>query len=298
VVLHAVLALAPHASPTVPAALRTAWQHPERPTRYPLGHAIVTSLADIRTPEATAIVIELLPHLEAQLRYEAVARLTRTTGKPFGGDVAAWSEWWQAAEGRLPQLTEPASEALPRDLKWPQPLPKFCGIPIYAKRVVFVVEHSQGVMGTVGGKPRLETVQDELSAAIKRLPEDVSFNLVAFNDRVERWQPSLVVADSANKAAAIQAAYRLSGTGRAAMFDAIESAFTLEDNIEQVLLVSTGKPTAGKIVDRRVIVEPVVALNQHRRIRLDTFGVAANAQGEETLKRLATRSFGDYLKFP
>jgi len=298
VVLLAVNALKAHQSPTVPAALRTAWDHPDRPLHYALSHAIVTQLADIRTPQATQQLLELLPQLDGQLKYEAIARLTRTTGKPFGSDVGAWSKWWAEAGGKLPQAMSDPDDSLPRDLKWSPAVPKFFGMPVHAKRVLFVVDRSKSLLSTRDGKTRLETLQEEFTNTLKRLPDDVSFDVIIFGDRVERWKSTLVPADSANKAAAIQAIYSLSATGRTATFDALETGITLDENIEQVLFLTDGQPTAGKIIDTRAIVEAIAGMNQFRHTRIDSFGIAPPSKGEEFLKRLSAQNYGEYTKIP
>lgn len=277
-------------------ALRQAWDRPDARRSYGLRHAVVLALGDVGGPQATETLIGLLPRLEGQLRYEAAARLTLRTGQDHGIDPTAWADWWAAQGGRLPEIVRNPDEALPVELRGGQTLPKFFSRPIYAERVVFVLDRSKSMQSTLDGKPRLEVMQDEFRRAVERLPEATQFGLVAYNDRYDLWQPRLVPATSGNKSAAIQWLYSLPATGKTALFDAIEAGLSFEGGAEQVLLLTDGRPTAGKLTDAASILAAIHQINQWTRTRIDCFGIDTEGPPEELLKALAADNFGSYVR--
>jgi Mg-chelatase subunit ChlD len=155
---------------------------------------------------------------------------------------------------------------------------------------------SGSMRSTVEGKTRLEATQDELTNAIKALPEDALFGVVAFNDRVQPWQIQPKLATSENKAAAIQAVWSLSAQGKTAMNDALEVALGYHGYLEQILLLSDGRPTAGRLVDTAAIVSNITGRNQFRRVRIDTIGLDTAGEAERLLQQLAERNHGRYNK--
>lgn len=277
-------------------SLRQTWDRPDARRQYGLRHAVVLALGDVGGAQATGSLIELLPQLQGQLRYEAAARLTLRTGQDYGTDPTAWADWWGQQRGQLPPVAQNADEVLPVELRGGETLPKFFARPIYSQRVVFVLDRSKSMNSTLEGKTRLEVMQDQFQQAVERLPETTHFGLVIYNERFEVWQPKLVPATSGNKFAAIQALHSQQATGKTALFDALEAGLSFEGGAEQVLLLTDGRPTAGKLVDTPSIVAAVHQLNQWTRTRIDCFGIDTEGPPEELLKAIAADNYGTYIR--
>jgi hypothetical protein len=275
--------------------LRDCWNTPAAAENYALRHAIIGALGELRGTAGLDELVRLLPQLDGQLRYEAVARLTQRTGEDFGDNVQKWTEW-QAARPEVWSPRPVTQEPPPTELAWNRTLPRFFRVPIYAKRVLFVVDMSGSMKSTVDGKTRLEATQDQLTNAIKALPDDALFGVIAFNDRVQPWKLQPMVANSANKAAAIQAVWTLNAQGRTAVNDALETALDYSGYLEQILLLSDGKPTAGRLVQHAAILNNITGRNQFRRVRIDTLGLDTSGESERLLQQLSERNHGQYVK--
>ncbi len=274
-------------------AIRRVWDRPEARKFYALRHAVVSSLGNISGSHAIHGLIDLLPQLEGQLQYEAVARLTLRTGMNYGADATAWKEWWVSQDGQVPEVTVAENEPLPVNLPWPHALPKFFDVPIYSQRVVFVLDRSKSMLSTLNGKTRLEALQEQFTEVMQRLPESTSFGLIVFNERVETWKTALVPATLANKSAAIQSIYSLQATGKTAVYDALEAGLQLDQNIEQVVFLTDGRPTSGKITDDAGI---ITAMNRYTRTRIDCLGIDTEGPPEELLQTIARQNFGTYTR--
>ncbi|MGF1501399.1 MAG: marine proteobacterial sortase target protein [Paracoccaceae bacterium] len=94
--------------------------------------------------------------------------------------------------------------------------------PVRPREVIFV----QDVSGSMSGAS-IEQARAGLEMAIERLRAEDLFNLVIFNDRFARFEPSAVPATAANKSLAIAAVRALDADGGTEMFPALDAA--LED---------------------------------------------------------------------
>src|SRR5205807_6169070 len=102
---------------------------------------------------------------DGQLKYETARQLARLTGQNFGGKSDEWRKWWDqaragyriaqtAAAGAAPAVKPPASP-----IPWDYDLPQFFGTPIFAKRVVFVIDKSKSMLSSVDGVTRLDDAE-------------------------------------------------------------------------------------------------------------------------------------------
>ncbi len=272
------------------------WDRPEARQYYALRHAVVCTIGDIGGPQSVDTLVGLLPKLDGQLKYEAVARLTLRTGENHGADVAAWKEWWTAQNGVVPDVSAAADEPLPVDLPWQRVLPRFFNVPIYSQRVVFVLDHSKSMLSTLEGKTRLEALQEQFQQVIQRLPETTSFGLIVFNDRVDVWQSKLVPASTANKNSAIQSIYSLQSTGRTAVFDSLEKGLRLDQNVEQIIFLTDGRPTAGKYTKNEDIITAISQMNRYLHTRIDCLGIDTEGPPEDLLKEISRQTYGTYTR--
>jgi len=174
-------------------------------------------------------------------------------------------------------------------------VPVFYGMNIYAKRVVFIVDRSKSMLSTVDEETRLEQAQTELVNAIKNLPDGTFFNIIAFDQTVIPWKPRLVSANLQTKREAFRAVWRLIAGRKTAAYDALERGLALDPNIELIVFLSDGRPTAGQIVVPDLIVDVITKQNLLLRATINTIGIDARDVNEEFLKDLAESNFGEYL---
>ncbi len=96
--------------------------------------------------------------------------------------------------------------------------------------------------------------------------------------------------------AAVKAIYALEATGKTAVFDALEAGLQLDDELEQIVFLTDGRPTAGKITNDVEIVEAIARLNRYRRVRIDCLGIDTDGAPEQLLQEIARRNFGAYSR--
>ena len=252
-------------------------------SHFSFRRGIVRALIATNSPEGVAALIDILPTLPGEVRADLVNYLCAISGKNFGTDAVAWEEWWRTSrEGfRFPprQLAYAAAPAAGVE--------NYYDIPLYAERLVFVLDTSQSMAG-----PRLEAAKRELVSAIFALPPAARFTVVAFNSSATAWQKQLTPASDPAKQAAAEFVSRQQPDGKTASFDALEAAFTFDT--EAVYFLSDGNPTTGKIIDPAAIVRYVSEANKLRRVSVHTIGVMPDGNLADFLQTLARTNYGFY----
>ena len=231
-------------------------------------------------------LVDLLDTLPGEVRADVAGYLAAISGKNNGVDADAWRAWWEA-EGE-------GFEFPPRAPVYPAPTvaPGDAGnayyeIPVYADRIVFVIDTSLSMEGE-----RMETAKRELVSAIHTLAPEVSFTVVSFSDAAHAWQPQLVAAGDDAKRSAAAYVSALVAAGKTASFDALDTAFRYD--AEAIFFLSDGKPTAGRIVDPAQIIRFVAEANKNRRLSLHTIGIMPDNGLAQFLQVLATSNNGAY----
>jgi uncharacterized protein YegL len=247
---------------------------------------VVQGLVQVKVREAIPFLIELIPTLKGIVQFDVIMHLTRATGQNLRDDVAMWRAWWarQAAGEPLKESPPPPAELYGK-------FGSFYGLPICAKRVVFVVDTS----GSMNG-PKLDAAKRELIATIKELPQEVAFGLVIFSNSIRIWQGELVPATTQMKELAIKTVQSQEARGDTSTYDALEAAFTLDP--EAIYLLSDGAPTSGKIVAPNEIVGTIAAFNKLRRVSIFTVGIDTNdttaVMFARFMRGLAEANWGEY----
>ena len=267
-----------------------------------------------KTPPERSVdpLISLLGKVGGEAKADAARHLTRVTGQNFGIDVKAWQQWqlqqWQLQQWQLQQSqmaaravqTNPPGKQVPAQLtatftraeELESPAGSYYGMPIFAERLVFVLDISGSMQGG-----RMVAAQRELIRAIEGLPSYAHFGVVVFNGNVDRWQRDLVPADARHKRSAVLYVERQSPAGNTASSDALATALTYDT--EAIYFLSDGAPTSGKILAPVDIVQAVTAANHVRRISIYTIGIAPGFSGsptDEFLRTLAEANLGSYRR--
>lgn len=247
---------------------------------------VIATLAGIPGPESIEALVDMMEELRGEARGDAITRLVKVSGENHGTDARAWRAWLQAAAdtGARPAPDEDFAGAPAPAAAEDAAGADYYGIPIYADRVVFVLDTS----GSMEGLP-LEAAKRELESAIFSLPAETFFTIVFFNSDVGPWQRQLVQATDSNKQAAAAFVARLPAQGGTATSDALQAAFTFDT--EAIFFLSDGAPSAGRITDPAGIVEFVTRLNEGRYVSVNTISIMGGAAFLETLAQANHGSF-------
>lgn len=269
------------------AGLRTLTELPCFAGSLACRRGIVATLAELTDQAALDLLVELMQSLRGEARGDAISQLTRLSGRQLGDDAKAWRAWLDAsraakAEGK--PLEDAPFGVEPADPANEEKRASYYDIPVYADRVVFVLDTSGSMQG-----PRLEAAKRELESAIFGLPEETFFTVLFFNSGVGPWQRQLVQATDLNKRAAVGFVARLPAEGGTATSDALESAFTFD--AEAIFFLSDGAPSAGRITDPVRIVEMVSRLNAGRYLSVNTISIMGGAAFLENLAKANHGSF-------
>ena len=194
-----------------------------------------------------------------------------------------WTKWW--AENK-------ATFTFPERVAAEEPVdPKqstYYGIPICAKRIVFVLDTS----GSMRGYP-MEAAKMALLKTVESLPESVSFDMVLFDKTAAVWQPRLLPATLQAKQMAAQTVIARGMSMGTASHAALNAAFSLDPEV--IYFLSDGEPTDG---NPSQIIESMSERNRTRRISIHTIGVVTQKGGGAGLtffmKPLAEHNYGSF----
>lgn len=254
-------------------------------TKFGYQRCIVQAMTHIRDPEAVTFLILLLPQTQGLIQYDIVQYLTKLTSQKFGDNDREWYKWWRdnKAAVEFPKGGVPAADVSLDDGK-----PTYYGLPICAKRVVFVLDTS----GSMRGEP-MASAKAALISVVEKLPPEVRFDVVMFDKTATVWQPRLVPATSQAKTEITSLIHNRGMGNGTASFAALEAAFGLEP--EAVYFLSDGRPTDSQ-PDQ--IYNTLFALNRTRRVSLYTIGLVTNRGNAADLilfmKPLAEQNFGSF----
>lgn len=257
-------------------------------TNFAVRRSIVRALAQIDDPRAVDALIELLPSIDGEVRADAIEYLALVTRQQLA-EPAQWQAWWKENKATFvfPALFQRPQTRLFENLVYGR-ASTYYGLPLYAKRLVFVVDAS----GSMGGG-RLMAAKRELSSAVDALKDNVAFGIVAFNGRIMPWKRELVDATSINKQQALRFIDSIVAMNQTATYDALQAAFLVD--AEAIYLLTDGEPTVGRYVQPDDIVRAITEQNQTRRESIYTIGIDVGEAGspfERFLQSLAQQNYG------
>ena len=260
--------------------------------RFALRRAVVGAMCRIPLAASVDALVKLLSTVAGEVRGDIVRHLTAVTGEQHGLDAEAWTAWWKThqTEFQFPaggQHVPSMSQAI-------KSAPTYYGLPLYAGRIVFILDTSASMAGG-----RIEAAKRELTTAILSLPDGVYFSVLAFDIAVQPWSEEMLLASQENKAAAV--AFVLSrGLGPAtASYDALRAAF--EFDTESIYFLTDGEPAGGAINDPTQIIALLTQMNQTRRLTINSIGIGVGPPGlinpfDTFLSVLAKSNYGEYRR--
>lgn len=257
--------------------------------QFAFRRCVVTALVGVKHPDAVTKLIDLLPDADGEIRGDIIQHLTRLSGLTLGSDQAPWLAWWKEKKG---MIQFPDANGKPPAIALNKGTATYYGIPIYAKKLIFILDTSGSMRGQ-----RITNAKKELVKAIESLDAGTSFNLVSFNSELEVWHRGLVTASPDVKAKAIRWVNQLEADGSTFTYDALKA--TMDQTPEAVYLLTDGQPTGGTIVEPDKIIEAVRQTNRYRRMTVNVIGVNPGPEEgvfSQFMKKLAGENWGQYRR--
>lgn len=283
---------------------------------FPVRAAAVDALGLTGGKEAIEALITRM-HLEDGRLSGDIAEVLRKLTEQRFRDARAWSDWWrknkdefEATEGiRLKPRPKPPV----RDKD--KPAITYHGITTTSSRVVFILDisgsmneaastryvDSEGTVEQAGGRSKFDVARKELIQTLKGLDKTDYFNIIVFNENVQKWQEKLLPALPSNIALAIAYLNKLEAVGGTNTFDSIEAAFHLggfgvqdryyESKVDTVFLLTDGAPSEGRIIEPDAILAELDRMNELRKIKIHTIAIG-HLVDREFLRKLAVNSGG------
>jgi hypothetical protein len=262
--------------------------------------AIVHALVQIDDPEAIEALIIVAATFDGEVLADIYEYLALVTKQQLA-DPADWAKWWKdnKATFKFPQgLARPEVRKF-ENLVYGNAT-RYYGLPLYARRMVFVIDVSMSMRAPASGMPgpgmgisRIAAAKRELIAAVNALESNVSFGIVAFHRDNTLFRKQLVEATSENKSTAIRFVEGAQMELGTSTYDALLAAFRYD--AEAIYLLTDGAPASGTIVNPVAIVNAITAQNRSRRVSIYTIGVGVGPAGsifEVFLQSLAERNYG------
>ncbi len=176
-------------------------------------------------------------------------------------------------------------------------------IPVESDSIIYVIDVS-GSMGWdvttytgLDGNPtsgnRLDRAKVELIRSIQGLPENFTFNIVAYDCDMRRWAPGRQQANMAAKASAINWVNGLRPGGATGTGPAVALGLQERDNLT-IALLSDGDPNCP--YDYNSIpnhLQCILSANQQGAV-VHCFGIRAYGEFEQFLRDVASRTGGVY----
>jgi len=272
-----------------------------------------TSLAHIPDKRVIPVLITGLK-TEGRIAEVAARGLLLLTGKHKGLSHREWDLWWRDEGEAFVLDAEAARQKKLEDvpLEKPEKGSVFYGIPLYAKRVLFVLDKS-GSMLVGAPQTRWESLKTELVRFINEMQEDVRFNIIFFSDEIDTWKGSgLQEASQKNKASAIKFVeeIEINPRGMTHTDEAMDQAFkkfVKKKEVETILLFTDGLPTRlgkdkktnrmqGEGIPLDKIFQQILEDNRYEKVRIHTIGCFTEGGGAPALPAEVRKALRDFLE--
>jgi hypothetical protein len=271
------------------------------PEQFHLLDAGIEALRTLHRQEAIEPLINFLKREDIKRsRTDAREALVSLTGQTHGPYHDPWHAWWKDAAATFQMPPKPV--VLPRGQE--QGGVTFYGIHSFSDRLLFILDVSgsmeKSATGDEGGTPRITIARKEIAAAINSLDDGGRFNVILFNHQVVPWQQRVSISSESTRRQAVRWSTEMPAVGGTNIYDALEAGFQIAQrttgvpDIDTIMFMTDGRPTAGKIRDNAGILESVKEWNRTARLTIHCVGIGEH--DEEFLKKLAEIGHGEYVK--
>ena len=161
------------------------------------------------------------------------------------------------------------------------------------KTVIFILDKS----GSMAGK-KIEQARNALKFVLNNLRDGDTFNIIAYDDKIETFKPELQKCDDQTRAEALRFIDSIHDGGSTNIDGALKRAFSLIADTGRptyLIFLTDGLPTAGEKREAAIAENAKTANKSH--IRLFAFGVGFDVNAR-LLDRLSTENSGtsEYVK--
>ena len=269
------------------------------------------TLQALRWPAALKPLIGLLAREEVSRVRTATARtLERLTGMTLGTSSVAWGRWLDAEGAPFLSGKKPLgghTSTVEGDASGGY----YFGIPQDGRSILYVFDASQSMKQKMRrGQPRrIDVAREELNRALSQLKPRQRFNIIAFANRLDRFDRTMQPATKDNIARAQGWVNGLTLKLGTNTYDALELAFNTAGRgsfdryyalqADTVFLLSDGAPTIQKLKgpglnpdNKDVILAAVRRWNPFRRIVVHSIGLGLNKKRRVFMEKLAKENGG------
>lgn len=267
---------------------------------YGFRRALVLALQRMEHPDATIELAKLRKELDGQLAADLDRFFANLSKEAL--EEATKRAGQQSAElglDRFEALAEDAdvdgssgSELASSQIKFGEST--YYGIPIVAKRVLFVLDHSGSMRQYQRGMTRLDHAKRELIQTIQSLPPDHEFAIMFYSVKNRWWRSELTVADEKSKEQAYRFIRKIGYGDKTNTHAALLGAMNCAPSLEAVYVLSDGRPTMGKVIDPAAILQEVLHQNGFRGLRFHTIGIDLDPTSRRFLQQLAMETGGEF----
>lgn len=248
-----------------------------------------------RREEDIPYLIDVVADRTGMAQNLAVRMLQERTGYKIGPDARTW-RWFlvkHRVEGTPFRSLETEGEKNVTLV--------YLGVPILGERVVFVLDSSSSMTermrDSLLAKKKGDQAVEELAGLLPRLPHTGEFGVIFFESSVRAFSDTKLLSwTQEGVAKAIEFMRSNLFRGGTNIYDALETAFAYRD-VEEVVLLTDGEPTVGKILDTEKILARVRKWNRWRNIRVSAISFSAPRRAQKFLQLLARENSGDIQIF-
>ena len=278
---------------------------------------VLTFFEKQRSPRTIPVLIGFLEKTAAnrdryrmRTHYRTIEVLQSLTGVTHpGNDPAIWSRWWQ--ENR-DSFVLPPERGMRRGYQ--TGTAQFFSIAVNADRILFVLDISGSMKAPLGRavdpgstekvESKMDRARTELTRTLGDLEQGVRFNIIVFNDSVDRFSKEFLPVTPVTIKNANAFFKDSEPSGGTNLFDALNKAMSLEDlgtldrfgeemECDTIFLLSDGVPSTGLVIVPDEIVRIVSKANRRCRMRIHT--IYLGAEPSPFMQELASRNFGRYV---
>ncbi len=234
-----------------------------------------------------------------RVRAAAHAALVGHTGIPFGPQRERWVLWLQEEGDAFdPHAVPPEATRVEGHTVAGA---RFMELPLVSRNVAFVVDASGSMSGRrPDGSTHWDAVRAALDSALRslRVSGGARVNVICFATTVEAAFPKAKPLNSVSLRLLERWLAQRAPAGKTALYDGIAAAL-LDPDVDSVIVLSDGAPSAGSFFTKTDLLTEVRRLNRFRRARIDVIAIGADrvaARWRDVLQRIARENGGRFLR--